>query len=55
VELLASGRTAEVFFWGAGRVLKLDRLEWNGLSEMEAAALAMLAEAGVRAPRRASA
>jgi len=51
VELLASGRTAEVFVWAAGRVLKLDRLEWNGLSEMEAAALAMVAEAGVRAPR----
>ena len=36
VELLAEGRTAEVFAYGEGRVLKLDRPEWNGLSVFEA-------------------
>ena len=51
VELLASGRTAEVFAWGDGRVLKLDRPDWNGLSAFEAAALATLADTGVPAPR----
>jgi Ser/Thr protein kinase RdoA (MazF antagonist) len=51
VELIASGRTAEVFAWDDGRVLKLDRPEWNGLVAMEAAALAMVTAAGVPAPR----
>jgi Ser/Thr protein kinase RdoA (MazF antagonist) len=51
VELLASGRTAEVFVWGDGRVLKLDRPEWNGLAALEASVLATVTDAGVRAPR----
>jgi aminoglycoside phosphotransferase (APT) family kinase protein len=51
VELIASGRTAEVFAWDDGRVLKLDRPEWNGLAAMEAAALAIVTAAGVPAPR----
>jgi Phosphotransferase enzyme family len=36
MELLAVGRTAEVFAFGEGRVVKLDRPEWNGLSHYEA-------------------
>jgi Ser/Thr protein kinase RdoA (MazF antagonist) len=51
VELIAWGRTAEVFAWGDGRVLKLDRPEWNGLSTFEATVLALVVDAGVRAPR----
>ena len=51
MELLASGRTAEVFAWDDGRVLKLDRPEWNGLSALEASALAAVTEVGVAAPR----
>ena len=51
MELIASGRTAEVFAWDDGRVLKLDRPDWNGLAAMEAAALAVVTEAGVAAPR----
>jgi aminoglycoside phosphotransferase (APT) family kinase protein len=51
VELLASGRTAEVFAWDDGRVLKLDRPEWNGLSALESAALMSVRAVGVPAPR----
>ena len=51
VELLASGRLAEVFAWSEGRVLKLDRREWNGVAVLEASALATVTEAGVPAPR----
>jgi hypothetical protein len=50
VDLIASGRTAEVFAWGEGRVLKLDRPEWNGLSALEVSALAAIAGIGVPAP-----
>ena len=39
LELLAEGRTAEVFAYGEGRVLKLDRPDWNGLSEFEGTVL----------------
>jgi hypothetical protein len=46
MELLASGRTAEVFAWGPGRVLKLDRPEWSGMSTFEASMLAILDAAG---------
>jgi Ser/Thr protein kinase RdoA (MazF antagonist) len=51
VELLAEGRTAEVFAWGDGRVLKLDRPEWNGMSTYEATVLAIVAEAGLPVAR----
>lgn len=47
MELIATGRTAEVFAWGDGRVLKLDRPDWNGLSTFEASVLAIVAEAGI--------
>jgi Ser/Thr protein kinase RdoA (MazF antagonist) len=51
VELLAEGRTAEVFAYGEGRVLKLDRPDWNGLSTFEAAVLVDLAAAGLPVAR----
>lgn len=51
MELIASGRTAEVFAWDDRRVVKLDRVEWNGLSAIEAAALRKVGDAGVSAPR----
>jgi Ser/Thr protein kinase RdoA (MazF antagonist) len=51
VELLATGRTAEVFAYGEGRVLKLDRPEWNGLSIFEETVLRQLAEAGLPVAR----
>ena len=51
LELLAEGRTAEVFAWGAGRVLKLDRPEWTGLTAYEAYVLELVADAGIPVPR----
>lgn len=51
MELLASGRTSEVFAYGPGRVLKLDRPEWNGLSAFEAGVLDQLAAAGLPVAR----
>jgi Ser/Thr protein kinase RdoA (MazF antagonist) len=51
VELLAEGRTAEVFAYGEGRVLKLDRPDWNGLSVFEETVLAGLADAGLPVAR----
>jgi aminoglycoside phosphotransferase (APT) family kinase protein len=51
LELLAEGRTAEVFAYGEGRVLKLDRPDWNGLSEYEGTVLADLADAGLPVAR----
>jgi Ser/Thr protein kinase RdoA (MazF antagonist) len=51
VELLAEGRTAEVFADGEGRVLKLDRPDWNGLSLFEESVLTLLADAGLPVAR----
>ena len=51
MELLAEGRTAEVFAYGEGRVLKLDRPDWNGLSAFEATVLVDLAAAGLPVAR----
>jgi Ser/Thr protein kinase RdoA (MazF antagonist) len=51
MELLAQGRTAEVFADGEGRVLKLDRPAWNGLSLFEASVLTLLANAGLPVAR----
>ncbi len=51
MELLAEGRTAQVFAYGDGRVLKLDRPEWNGLAPFEGEVLAQLAEAGLPVAR----
>jgi aminoglycoside phosphotransferase (APT) family kinase protein len=51
LELLAEGRTAEVFAFGEGRVLKLDRPDWNGLSEFEGTVLSGLADAGLPVAR----
>ena len=50
MELLAEGRTAEVFAYGEGHVLKLDRPEWNGLSALEATVLRLVADAGCPSP-----
>ena len=47
MELLGEGRTAEVFAYGDGMVLKLDRPGWNGLSALEATVLDALADAGL--------
>lgn len=51
MELLAEGRTAEVFAYGEGLVLKLDRPDWNGLSDFEETVLRMLAAAGLPVAR----
>jgi Ser/Thr protein kinase RdoA (MazF antagonist) len=51
VELLAEGRTAEVYAYGAGRVLKLDRPGWTGLAPFERDVLVQLAEAGLPVAR----
>ncbi len=51
VELLAEGRNAQVYAYGAGRVLKLDRPEWTGLSPFEAEMLVLLSDAGLPVPR----
>jgi Phosphotransferase enzyme family len=52
VELLGEGRTAEVYAYGEGQVLKLDRPDWNGLSTFEATVLGALAEAGLPVARQ---
>jgi phosphotransferase family enzyme len=51
LELLAEGRTAEVFAYGESRVLKLDRPDWNGLSEFEGTVLSGLTAAGLPVAR----
>jgi hypothetical protein len=54
VDLLATGNTAEVYVWGdpaGGRVVKLDKPEWNGLSHYEADVLDKVVAAGIAAPR----
>ncbi|HEX4492481.1 MAG TPA: phosphotransferase [Acidimicrobiia bacterium] len=48
---MATGRMAEVFAWGEGRVLKLDRAEWNGCAALESEVLRRVTEAGIDAPR----
>ena len=49
--MLAEGRNAEVFAYGDGRVLKLDRPEWTGLSPFEGEMLELLAGAGLPVAR----
>ena len=51
MELLAEGRNAEVFAYGGGRVLKLDRPDWTGLAPFEAEMLELLADAGLPVAR----
>jgi Ser/Thr protein kinase RdoA (MazF antagonist) len=51
VELLGQGRMAEVFAYGDGRVVKLDRPEWNGVAPFEAEVIDRLAEAGLPVAR----
>ena len=51
VELLASGRMAEVFVIDDERVVKLDRQEWNGVSAFESDVITRLAEAGLPVAR----
>ena len=42
---------AEVFAYGDGRVVKLDRPEWNGVASFEAEVIALLAGAGLPVAR----
>src|SRR5271155_513638 len=51
VHLLAAGRNAEVYAYGEGRVLKLDRPDWNGVSDFEHEMLELLAAAGLPVAR----
>jgi Ser/Thr protein kinase RdoA (MazF antagonist) len=51
VKLLAEGRNAEVFAYGDGRVLKLDRPDWTGLSPFEDEMLQLLGRAGLPVAR----
>jgi aminoglycoside phosphotransferase (APT) family kinase protein len=51
VELLAEGRLAQVFAYDEGRVLKLDRPEWSGVSLYESHVLMKLSEAGLPVAR----
>ena len=51
MELLAEGRNAEVYAYGEGRVLKLDRPDWTGLSPFEGEMLVLLAGAGLPVAR----
>jgi hypothetical protein len=51
VELLAEGRMAEVFAYGDGRVVKLDRPEWSGVSLFESDVLLKVAGAGLPVAR----
>jgi hypothetical protein len=51
VELLAEGRMAEVYAYDNGRVVKLDRPEWSGVSVFESDVLLALAAAGVPVAR----
>ena len=51
MERLAEGRNAEVFAYEEGRVLKLDRPEWNGLSTFECSILEQLLAAGLPVAR----
>lgn len=50
MELVATGRTADVFDVGPGRVVKLDRPEWNGLSHYEAGIVRAAHDAGLPVP-----
>jgi Ser/Thr protein kinase RdoA (MazF antagonist) len=50
MELLAEGRTAEVFALDEARVVKLDRMEWNGLSTFEAGIVGSVHAAGLPVP-----
>jgi hypothetical protein len=51
VELLAEGRMAEVFAYGDGLVVKLDRPEWAGVSTFESEVLVRAAGAGLPVAR----
>ena len=51
MQLLGVGRTAEVFEFGEDRVVKLDRVEFQGLSEYEASVLHKLAHRNLPLPR----
>ena len=51
LELLAEGRLGQVYAYGDGRVVKLDRPDWNGVAPFEAEVLGRLAAAGLPVPR----
>jgi aminoglycoside phosphotransferase (APT) family kinase protein len=51
MKLLGAGRMGEVYAYGEGLVVKLDRPEWSGVAEFEAEILTTLAAAGLPVPR----
>ncbi len=51
MELIAQGRMGEVFAYDEGRVVKLDRPEWNGIAALEIQILHRMAQAGLPVPR----
>jgi aminoglycoside phosphotransferase (APT) family kinase protein len=51
MQLIAEGRTAQVFSLGDGRVVKLDRPEWHGLSTFESDVITRAAGAGLPVAR----
>jgi hypothetical protein len=51
VELLAEGRLAEVFDYGDGLVVKVDRPEWQGIAAMEADVIGRMEKAGLPVAR----
>ncbi|HEY3843679.1 MAG TPA: aminoglycoside phosphotransferase family protein [Acidimicrobiales bacterium] len=51
MELVAEGRMAEVYTYGDGQVVKLDRPEWSGVSAFESDVLIRLDQAGLPVAR----
>jgi Ser/Thr protein kinase RdoA (MazF antagonist) len=51
VQLIAEGRMAEVFAFEDGRVVKLDRPEWDGVSAFESDVITRAAKAGLPVAR----
>lgn len=51
MQLIGVGRTAEVFEFSEGQVVKLDRIEFQGLSDYEASVLRKLAHRNLPLPR----
>jgi len=51
VQLLANGRLAEIFAFEDGRVVKLDRPEWSGVSVFESDVITRAEEAGLPVPK----
>ena len=51
LDLLAEGRLGQVYAYGDGRVLKLDRPDWSGVAPFEAEVLGRLGAAGLPVPQ----